>query len=312
MQNVLTYTAPVACGMQRIVHYDPPSRLSMTVVDAIPGVPTTIALPDDAIGADNTVSLIPGHSVSHSYPQPSTSHGEGGQGASTTSLPLLIDFGSFQLLRKDVILTHTPLSPTDMKPAFVHYDIATSYHLNGLVGQERPLQLMRDNLLEYRGSLQPTGKIATIKRIRFASEPTNEVFSVIVLVIYVDCFPLALNLAPTRPRQHSPLPWDHYGVQHYNINRRRVYSLGKRVWLCQKSWSQSGPFGTSLLMSLYPCAHFRLRIQLHGLARAISYLHTHSSGPIFHGDVKGVRFLNLMYRFHAGILTLGKHTNWRR
>ena len=64
-------------------------------------------------------------------------------------------------------------------------------------------------------------------------------------------------------------------------------------------------------MSLYPCAHFGLRIQLHGLARAISYLHTHSSGPIFHGDVKGVRFLNLMYRSHAGTLAIGKRTNWQ-
>ena len=44
-------------------------------------------------------------------------------------------------------------------------------------------------------------------------------------------------------------------------------------------------------MSVYLSVHFGFAIQLHGLIRAISYLHTHPLGPIFHGDVKGVRFL---------------------
>lgn len=163
------------------------------------------------------------------------------------------------------------------------------YRLDGLVDLEPTSLLIYSNFLEYRGTLQPTGRIVTIKRPRFASEHTNEVLSIVVLVIYVYCFPSALNSAPTRSRKHSPLPWYYYGVQqYYNINSGRIYGLGKRVWLCQKSWSQSSPFGTSPLMSL-PCAHFGLGIQLHGLARAIRYLHTHPSGPIFHGDIRGVR-----------------------
>ena len=185
------------------------------------------------------------------------------------------------------------------------------YRLDGLVDQGPTLPSIRGNVLEYQNTLQPTGKIVTIKRFRFSSDHTNEVFSVVVPAIYVDCFSSALNLAPTRSRKHSPLPWYYYGVQQYNINSSRVYGWGQRVWLCQKSRSQSSTFGTSLSMSL-TCAHFGLGIQLHGLARAIRYLHAHPSGPIFHGDIRGVRVLIFMYRSHAGTLALGKRTNWQR
>ena len=51
------------------------------------------------------------------------------------------------------------------------------YRLGGLVGQETTSPSIRGNILEYRGTLQPTERIVTIKRLRFASEPTNEVFS---------------------------------------------------------------------------------------------------------------------------------------
>ena len=67
-----------------------------------------------------------------------------------------------------------------------------------------------------------------------------------------------------------------------------------------------------MLMSPYPCVHFELGIwQLRGLARAIRYLHAYPSGPIFHGDIRGVRFCIFMYRFHAGNLAPGKLTNWQ-
>ena len=60
--------------------------------------------------------------------------------------------------------------------------------------------LVRGNVLEYRGTLRPTGKILTIKRRRFASEHTNEVLFVVVLArVYVNFFLLALNLGSAQP-----------------------------------------------------------------------------------------------------------------
>ena len=41
-------------------------------------------------------------------------------------------------------------------------------------------------------------------------------------------------------------------------------------------------------------AYFELGIQLRGLASAINYLHTHPSGPIFHGDIRGVSFYSIL------------------
>ena len=63
------------------------------------------------------------------------------------------------------------------------------YRLGGLFNQGPTSPTIRGNFLEYRGTLQPTGRIVTIKRLRFASEHTNEVFSIVVLVrVYVNCF----------------------------------------------------------------------------------------------------------------------------
>ena len=73
------------------------------------------------------------------------------------------------------------------------------YRLDGLVDQESTSPSIRGNVLEYRGTLQPAGRVVTIKRLRFTSEHTSEVFSAIVLVIYVDCFPSAINFTPTQP-----------------------------------------------------------------------------------------------------------------
>lgn len=49
------------------------------------------------------------------------------------------------------------------------------YCLDGLVVHETSSPLIRGNILKYQGTLQPSGRIVTIKRLRFASEPTNEV-----------------------------------------------------------------------------------------------------------------------------------------
>ena len=81
------------------------------------------------------------------------------------------------------------------KPSLETFDPV--YRLDGLVNQEPTSLSIRGNVLEYRGTLQSTGRIVTIKRLRFASEHTNEVFSAVVTANYVNCLPLALNLAPT-------------------------------------------------------------------------------------------------------------------
>ena len=85
------------------------------------------------------------------------------------------------------------------------------YRPDGLVNQELISPSVLGNVLEYRGTLQSTGRIVTIKRLRFASEHTNEVFSAVVTANYVNHFPSALNLAPTRPQKHSSLSWNYYG-----------------------------------------------------------------------------------------------------
>ena len=71
------------------------------------------------------------------------------------------------------------------------------YRLDGIVDQEPTPPSIRGNVLEYQGTLRSTRKIVTIKRLRFSSEHTNEVFSVIILAIYVNCFPSALKFSPT-------------------------------------------------------------------------------------------------------------------
>ena len=53
------------------------------------------------------------------------------------------------------------------------------YRFGGLVDQEPILPSVRGNIVEYRGTLHSTGKSVTIKRLRFASEHTNEVFSAV-------------------------------------------------------------------------------------------------------------------------------------
>lgn len=71
------------------------------------------------------------------------------------------------------------------------------YRLDGIIDQEPIPPSIRGNIIEHQCTLRSTGKSVTIKQLRFASEHTNEVFSVVILAIYVNCFPPALNLAPT-------------------------------------------------------------------------------------------------------------------
>lgn len=123
MQNVLT---PVTCGMQhRFIQYEPSSHFNPQL--SAPLTSASASVQGDVPFRGISSTFTPVHNA-----LPSTSLAGANiltqEATLATSLPLSADFDSIPLPGNEVILTHTPLSPSSMQRRFIQYDPSSHSH----------------------------------------------------------------------------------------------------------------------------------------------------------------------------------------